>query len=248
MLLKWRDAGLAGCPCKVEVEKRILQRNLVVTAQGMTPQIRAEIENSEDSDDFFSHVLNEMGVDWAIAFDGTTVSARIPLPRRRMSSVQSTLLAIALAIVAHLILQVVSPDAHALIMDGFVNPVYTTIVGVLSAIVGPFIFISLVASILGMGSMRRLKVTGKILIRRLILTTFFACCIGAVAVVAIFGLDLSSASAAGSGVQSIVEVVLAIIPTNLVDPFLKGNTLQIVFLGVLLGGWRCLRWDRRFPQ
>ena|GEM_PF-4318684 len=235
MLLKWRDAGLDGHPCRVGLEKHMMQRTLVVTAQGVTPEIRSAIEDLDDSDGFFSQVLNTMGLDWSTIFDDDVVYAQIPLPRRHMSGMKSTLLAIMFAIVADLILLVVPQEARSFVMDSFVDPIYTTIVGALSAIVGPFIFISLVSSIVGMGSLKRLKTTGGVLIRRLLLTCFLACCIAAVMVDAIFGLDVSSESAGTGGIRSIVDVVLGIVPTNLVDPFLKGNTLQIVFLGVLLG-------------
>ena len=46
---------------------------------------------------------------------------------------------------------------------------------------------------------------------------------------------IAQGGAGGSVVQSIVEMVLDIVPKNIVDPFQTGNTLQILFLGAVVG-------------
>ena len=120
-------------------------------------------------------------------------------------------------------------------MDGLIDPVYNVVIGALLGIVGPFLFVSLMSSIMGMGSLRRLQSTGGMFIKSLLLCGFLSTCLAAVLAVAIFGIDLQAASASGGEASNVIDIVLAIIPTNLVDPFLQGNTLQIVFLGMLFG-------------
>jgi Na+/H+-dicarboxylate symporter len=50
----------------------------------------------------------------------------------------------------------------------------------------------------------------------------------------LFSLNFGK-SAVGSGFSSLYQMVLNIIPVNLVMPFAEGNTLQILFIGVITG-------------
>lgn len=104
MLVAWRDAGLDGNECAVSAERHMMRRTLDVSVRNVTPEIRERIERNDDSDGFFAQVVNSMGVDWAVSYEGTSVHAQVPLPRKRVKGAVSTLLAIGLAIAVHFLL------------------------------------------------------------------------------------------------------------------------------------------------
>ncbi len=51
----------------------------------------------------------------------------------------------------------------------------------------------------------------------------------------LFPLELSSGGAALSGFSTIYQIILDIVPSDIISPFLNGNTLQIIFLGAAVG-------------
>ena len=53
--------------------------------------------------------------------------------------------------------------------------------------------------------------------------------------VMIFLSVLPGGSAAGGQAQAVVDMILGILPSNPVQPFLEGNTLQIIFMAILAG-------------
>lgn len=96
-------------------------------------------------------------------------------------------------------------------------------------------FLSMVWSIFNIGDVRQLGTIGKKLMSRfmLISSAFGVAC--AVAAVLWLRLDLGRAQSGEEVLQSVVEMVLDIIPANIVDPFRTGNTLQILLVGAVVG-------------
>ncbi len=50
-----------------------------------------------------------------------------------------------------------------------------------------------------------------------------------------FHLNFSDASAEGSGFSALYRMILDIVPSNLFTPFARGNTLQILFIAIVVG-------------
>ena len=93
----------------------------------------------------------------------------------------------------------------------------------------------MVWGIVNVGDTRQLGLVGRKLLSRFLLvsTLFAALALGAALLW--FRPAVSPGGTGGSVLSSIVEMVLGIVPKNIVDPFLTGNTLQILFLGTVVG-------------
>ena len=110
--------------------------------------------------------------------------------------------------------------------DGFLN--------LLNTFIGIMIFLSIITGICGIGSASEFGRIGKMMISRFLATTFLTCA-GAVFVIRfLFSLEQGGIEG-NSQVHAIMEMIFGILPSNPIRPFLEGNTLQIVFLGTLVG-------------
>ena len=111
--------------------------------------------------------------------------------------------------------------------QGFLN--------LLNTFIGVMIFLVTVTGISGIGSVTTFGRIGKIMISRFLWTSFF---VGGLVVLFIrltFNIGTGGSWGEGNQIMAIIEVIFSIIPTNPIRPFLDGNNLQIVFMGVLVG-------------
>ena len=157
---------------------------------------------------------------------------RVPLKKHRTELIMLACLAAALVIgllgqfIPEWFRTGLSDYALSYLSNGFLN--------LLNTFIGLMIFFSITAGICGIGSTRSFGRIGKLMVSRFVILTFIICGALAAAVHLFYPL-----AAEGSGIRfelnAILEMVFNIIPSNPVDPFLKGNTLQIVFLAAIVG-------------
>ncbi len=144
------------------------------------------------------------------------------------------------AILLGVMLGVFSPEtARAM------KPIGDTFVNLVKMIIGPVIFLTIVLGISSMHDLRKVgRVGGKAFIYFEIVTTF-ALAIGLVVVnvtrpgagvnVAALARGDVSAYAAQGKQMGLVDFLIHIVPSSMVDAFAKGDVLQIVFVAVLFG-------------
>jgi aerobic C4-dicarboxylate transport protein len=144
------------------------------------------------------------------------------------------------AISIGIILGVVSPSTAKAM-----RPIGDTFVNLVKMVIGPIVFLTIVTGISNLGDLKKVgKVGGKALIYFEIVTTF-ALGIGLIVVNVIRpgdGIDVSSLAQGdisryteASHKLTFVDFLTGIVPSNLLDAFVKGEMLQIVFIAVLFG-------------
>ena len=110
--------------------------------------------------------------------------------------------------------------------DGFLR--------LLGSFIGLMVFFSIITGVCGIGSSANLGRIGKLMISRFVGLTFLntAACVFMVR----FFFPLGRGTGSGSAqVSAILKIILEVIPSNPVQPFMEGNTLQIVFLAAIVG-------------
>lgn len=115
------------------------------------------------------------------------------------------------------------------------EPLFNTFLGVLRAISSPLIFFAVCWGIISIGDIEVVGRIGKRLIGRMIARTFIVGSLLALLLAPFFEIGKGNDQAFGSGFAEIYDMVLNIIPSDIVSPFLEGNALQIIFLGVCVG-------------
>ena len=235
MIMSWREAGLDGHECTVRQEKSLLRRRISVRVKGLTPDMAAALESYDRTTDFFAQTMGSLGLEWQTDITASQIVAEIPLPKKSMNENVVLLLSALAGIAAYFLLAALPGGMGSQITDDFLMPLYDRIVGILTGIAGPYIFISLVCSTVGMGSVQTLKSKGKAIVSHYLLLCLVAIVISMVVVIAFFGVQRSSSVSSQGQVGEIVSIILAIVPVNVVDPFLQNNVLQIVVLAVFIG-------------
>ena len=144
------------------------------------------------------------------------------------------IVAITAAVILGLLVRQLPESARLVIQEGIIAPLMNTFLGFLNAVAGPMIFLSAVWGIYSIGDAATFSEIGKRLCLR-----YGAFLCGMTLPVALIGLPLFElrlgAARADSGFSALYQMVLDIVPTNLFTPFSRGNTLQILFVAVIIG-------------
>ena len=141
---------------------------------------------------------------------------------------------ILVAVVVGLLGQYIPEPVRNTVMDYGLVFLSTGFLHMLNTFIGLMIFLTVITGICGIGSAAAFGKVGRQMIIRFIGGTFIVCGIITAGTRIFFPLA-QQAGGAGSGFKAILEMVFGILPSNPVSPFLEGNTLQIVFMSVLIG-------------
>lgn len=124
-------------------------------------------------------------------------------------------------------------------LTSFLNTwVFTNLSDVFMNLLGTFagvlVFLSVISGICGIGNISDFSKMGGYLISRNLLTSFAGAGLCAVLMIPCFSFRYGN-SAGASELSAVAQMIFAIIPKDPVTPFQTGNTLQIVFMAVLIG-------------
>lgn len=126
------------------------------------------------------------------------------------------------------------PDAaRATLTDTILSPLSSAIMGFLGTISVLMVFLSIISGICGMGNMATLNLLGKRMIGRFLLLLLFTA-VGATLALS-FLFPITSGGSEKLDLSALWQMILQIIPSNIIDAFYRGNTLQVIFLAVCVG-------------
>ena len=143
-----------------------------------------------------------------------------------------TTIAILAAIVFSFLNQYLPLDAQKFLLEECTPLLIKTFMGVIVAVTGPFIFISIVSGILAIDNIDTLSKVGLTIIRRFISITLVMSIITAF-VCQLFYPVLVFESGNSFALNQLIDLFVNIVPTNLFTPFTEGKVLQIVVIAVL---------------
>lgn len=189
-------------------------------------------ENKED--ELLQRMLNGLDLAPAWSYRNGVNSIHYSAPvKMTLSSLQQILLAIVLGCILGWGAAQLPETALTTLNDGILTPIFDTMMGLLSAFACLLIFVAMVNSITGMGDISTLSKIGGKMISRFMLWQF-----GGIAVcVPLMVLLFRTVNDSGGGldVSVLVKLVLDVIPSSVVTPFVEGNTLQIIFVAACCG-------------
>lgn len=165
--------------------------------------------------------------------------------RSKRAFLYQTLGAMAMAVILGTILSKVFPgNINDTLNNMIFSPIKTLFLNALKMVVAPVVFFSIISCIVQFSDLSSLgRIGGKI-----IGMYFFTTCIAIAIGIGVFYLiqpgdaSLASSLAADSGAitsqtmnVSIIDTIVGIIPSDIVNPFLKANMLQLIFMAVIFG-------------
>lgn len=145
---------------------------------------------------------------------------------------------IGFAVVLALILGLVSLSLPAgirtLLVDELASPALGMLLGALSGVAMPMILFSICTGITNIGDIATLGKIGKKFLVRFLGLTFVTSALVVGLVAWLFPISTGGSNGT-AGFHAISTMLLAIVPGNLISPFVDGNVLQIIFLGGCFG-------------
>lgn len=157
-------------------------------------------------------------------------------PPKKPGMGQMTQLVIAVSLAAVLGLSGrMLPQAGRTAVLAVTEPVFNMILGALRAVSSPLVFLAVCCGIVSIGDMAMVGKIGKKLIIGMLAGTLALGIVCAFLGSMVFPLALETGSMGFSGFSEAYRMILGIVPSDIVSPFLDGNALQIVFLGVCVG-------------
>ena len=156
------------------------------------------------------------------------------IPKKKaLSGTMKMLFAIGLAVIAGIILNLLPNGVSTAVNDYLLSPVTDAFMGLISAVSGPLIFLSVLGSICSMGNMETLGKIGSKTIKYILL---YMTAIGVfVTVLGCLFYKIETGGGGEADFSQVLDLVYDIIPSNLFEPFLTGNALQLIFISVIVG-------------
>lgn len=142
--------------------------------------------------------------------------------------------AVAVALALILGLLPIGADVRAAALDGYIAPIFNAVLSMLKLFIGIVVFLSVVDGILMLGDMRRLKSAGKDALKDFGRNSLLVAAVTFLTAVLCFGAGGRSAGADGE-LQTILKLLLSLIPSDVVAPLSSGNVLQILIIALLMG-------------
>ncbi len=161
-----------------------------------------------------------------------TVEAEQKPQKNKM--MMNILLAVVIALLTRTLIGIIAPDSLSFIKDDIVNLIFTKMTTIISEVATFLVFFSVITGITGVGNSATLGKMGKKLVSSSGFTYLFAAVSSSVLACLLY--PVSTVKNSGENVFSqVLQLVLDIIPDNLVDCFLTDNDLQVIVLAVFLG-------------
>ena len=233
-LLKYHDAFSDKVTFTYKLKKRFSVILVELYVQGQPLNVLRIDENATDIlDNIFSN-KSDGEVIYNYHNNENVISVSMPLEAKKLKLPgSSSLYAIIFGIICGFVLRYLPTDTITTLVDSYLSPVYSTLIGVLKGLMEPVIFISLVIGICAIEDLKSLSTIGKKTIVSFLVVSTITYVIAVVTCVFVF--PSKGVSAQGFNPANILELLLTSIPTNIIKPFSEGNMIQIVVLGFVTG-------------
>ncbi len=195
------------------------------------------INTDEDTERllFSSRLLAQAGLALDYSYKNGRNCLTCSLPQKAQTGQMARLVtAILSALCLGFVLRLV-PDSIKNSVIGMTEPIFNTILGILRAVSSPMIFLAVCWGIISIGDLATVGRIGKKLMIRMIFRTFAVGTVFVLLASPFFEIAWEKGNTTLGGFSDIFTMVLGIVPSDIVSPFLEGNALQIIFLGVCTG-------------
>ena len=237
---------------RIQVKKMIGDTIITISAKGNEFDLFGdESRLSDDLDDdeaeyiIRSIILRSHGENLKYSCNKGINRVRISLGDSEVTSTKLTIAALVLGILFGLVVKFCMPEAAAAgVCEYLLSPVSTMFMNALRIVIAPVVFFSIVTCISGFGNLAELGRIGIRIMSLYLLTTVLAV-VMAYGVTTLCSPGKFGAGLAMTGVQSVevntdidtslLNTIINIVPSNIVRPFLEANTLQLIFLAVMIG-------------
>jgi len=234
----WQEKLPEGASCKLRIYKRFGRLTIRLRNWGNSINPLTMPHEELDTEGFFFYKLLD-NTDIVSRYhyrDGINeVEIRTPLklPKDMTSRI---LLAIFLSILTGFALNMLLPkEALISLSKDILAPAVKTLLGLLNGTAGIMIFFSMVAAVCNMGDISTLSTVGSTTLKQFMSRVFLCSSIALPIGLFFFGVLQEGSSMQLSIFSEVYKLILGMVPTNMVAPFVKGNTMQMMVVALLFG-------------
>ncbi len=158
----------------------------------------------------------------------------LEIPRNQLKDESLLIIAAVASVISGSVLPLLPQAALSFICEYILETLSGVFMNLLGVFAGILIFFSILSGICGMGNIADLNKKGKFLLSQIMLVNTLSAVIGGLILIPLFKFSYGS-SGGGSGIKEIYGLILDIIPSNPVSPFMDGNMLQISVIAIFTG-------------
>ena len=160
----------------------------------------------------------------------------MPAVQRKNSMITDILAATVLAIIGGIIITYLPQATRDLLVKEIITPIFTKCINIISALATPLVFFSVIGGIVGIGDVKAFGKIGSKVLTRMAFSYLTAMVVTVIGAIVAYGIaNETTASNGTSAIGNILQMVLDIIPDNLVAPFSIDNDLQVITISIFIG-------------
>lgn len=230
---------------KVQVVKRFFGGvQIKMTAEGSPYNPLVEVSDWDEDDEEYYRTLilkaNRQKLSWFYKNNRNVIT--ISVRSEKNLQLKLTLAGMVGGILCGVFMkEFVSPESIALISENFITPLSTMFMNALSLVIAPVIFFSVACGIIGMNAGASVGRVGSKLVGLYLFTSLIASLVGLTVANLFFSGEVPQIGTIPTGAAienyefSLIQFIVDIIPSNLVNPIADGNLMQAIFIAVLCG-------------
>jgi len=237
-LRKWCMALEPNTELRLKVYIRFGSIKVVLRAPGLPVNPLPKTEINTDFNLFHSALLSYLLKPINYDYHGgvNELEIKFDKPAKPKTATAKILIALFFAIAAGVLLDIALPkESCVFIAKEITGPLAKQLMGLLSGVAGLMIFVTMTSSVCNMGDVSTLSGIGKGTMKQLMLRVLLASIIFLPLGVYLFDVSSTSSKADMTVLKDVYKLILGLIPTNTVQPFVKGDTMQIIIFAILSG-------------
>ena len=144
-------------------------------------------------------------------------------------------IAVVLAVVAALLSKTLLPaKTLSFLVDDLAAPIFSRLMGMITMVAGPLIFISVVSGICALNDIATLSRIGLKAIRRFVVLSVMMITFSVLFCLLFFS-GISSGAGGAFDFSQILGMLLDLIPQDFISPFIENKTIQIILIAIAVG-------------
>lgn len=234
VLLQYQTQFGQGHGCVLRYGKELGRTRISMSLSGEGFNPFATDDDTENSQ-ILRNLLNNMGLEPTWQYSGGRNVVFWVLPKKKTSAIMNLVIAIGLAVVLGLLSYLVPTSITEPFATWIVTPLFNSFMGILVGISGPLIFLSVAWGIYSIGDIATFGHIGKVMIGRFMILTMVVSLVGNGWMLLVYPLSDSTSSFSIDAFYYLFQMILDIIPGNMLAPFVDSNPMQIICLAVIIG-------------
>ncbi len=191
---------------------------------------------ADDENSYSNSILVHMGLTPEYSYQKNWNTLTFSLKRKEKNQLFVLVVSVVFSIIFGILGRVIIPQSVLTsILKNFLSPVCDKFFDVLRCVSGPMIFLSVAWGLYGIGDAGTLSKIGKKMILKYISIVSLITVIVSPVYVLLGPAFTNSGISKNLQLGGVFEMILNIFPSNIFSPFIDGNTLQIIFIAMIVG-------------